>query len=1015
MEKTRKTSKQLRKPPFYTSLSDWLEHVSQAAFGKLGGAVARYPWWVLLGCAAFVGLHSLAWNDFQTARDGFDLWSPPDAPAFSYRRIAERNFGFDPPLAFMMYTQNGDKPLLTKANVDQIWGNYFSALKIKVIEREIVDEEFTYKEICARDLSGECRDIGLLKFWGSDYEYYQSRVKTDADLLRELSSPTFPDGTPVPRHVIFGDLEVDDEDNVVAARGVQLGFTLTFLYARPWVTAFNEIMPVELSKLVGVNGYFFTSFSIDDELSKGVSGELSLVAFGYLLMMAFVCLTLGPLHKVKGRRVLGALCVLTIGCATYAAYGMANILGIPFTSLAQILPFVIVGVGVDDGYIIVNALDATNPTMELHERMKEAMSRVGLAITYTTLTDFVAFMFGSLSTLKSVRYFCIYAAISILYDFVLQITAFVAILAIDERRQAAGRWDILCCLGGRRSSRGADLGDCCGGEGKEAELAPVASIAADAMPRTMELGGAPSAVRAQEVTSYGKIKSFSGTALGKLFECYSNWLMRPSSKILVLMATAALAAVSGWGLSKVEVGFDMVDLASPTSSTAEFVHTSRGLDFFYFDDFPRVGLHFGQLDYASANVQKEILRVVEAAQEDEHTKGPADNWVEQFLFWASQDRVFYQGLDPETGFYTHRESFPSAISAFLSHPAYVRFNRDMRLGEDGLPWLTRIVLFHSGTTTVQDQIKAMRDIRAVCSGSALEPPPFPYAVQHLNTEQFVVLYEEILTNFAMVLVAVFLLSLLILGRMRYTLLSVAIVALIDMEILASVYFLGMHVNAMTTVGLIMAVGLVVDYVVHIVHFFMQQDPSISRNERVKGTLREIGPSVLCGVTTTFIGVLPMATADSIIFSTFFRMLAAIVVLGAYHGLVVMPVLLTMVPEGHQRTMGKESSKLPEAVAVGKLQISLESYPSSRLEDIRQDALEAGARFARPRVYSAPNERSSVNVGPLAPRAPVGPRAPLGAVPPFRAPLEARSPLGRDLDRPYSESNTQLEEETPSSV
>ena len=79
--------------------------------------------------------------------------------------------------------------------------------------------------------------------------------------------------------------------------------------------------------------------------------------------------------------------------------------------------------------------------------------------------------------------------------------------------------------------------------------------------------------------------------------------------------------------------------------------------------------------------------------------------------------------------------------------------------------------------------------------------------------------------------------------------------------------------------LIMAVGLVVDYMVHIVHYFLHQDPSMSKDVRIANALGEIGPSILVGSATTFLGIVSLAFASNMIFRTFFRMFIVIISFG----------------------------------------------------------------------------------------------------------------------------------------
>ena len=77
----------------------------------------------------------------------------------------------------------------------------------------------------------------------------------------------------------------------------------------------------------------------------------------------------------------------------------------------------------------------------------------------------------------------------------------------------------------------------------------------------------------------------------------------------------------------------------------------------------------------------------------------------------------------------------------------------------------------------------------------------------------------------------------------------------------------------------MAVGLVVDYMAHIVHYFLHQDPNISKDDRIANALGEIGPSVLVGAMTTFLGILPLVAANNVVFRVFFRLFLVIVSFG----------------------------------------------------------------------------------------------------------------------------------------
>lgn len=48
--------------------------------------------------------------------------------------------------------------------------------------------------------------------------------------------------------------------------------------------------------------------------------------------------------------------------------------------------------------------------------------------------------------MPAVKSFALYAALAVLMDFVLQMTAFVALLSLDARRQDSNRCEMLCCV-----------------------------------------------------------------------------------------------------------------------------------------------------------------------------------------------------------------------------------------------------------------------------------------------------------------------------------------------------------------------------------------------------------------------------------------------------------------------------------------------------------------------------------------------------------------------------------------
>lgn len=120
----------------------------------------------------------------------------------------------------------------------------------------------------------------------------------------------------------------------------------------------------------------------------------------------------------------------------------------------SILPFVLLGIGLDDAFVIANAFDREREGVSregesdeaLVKRGARSLARAGASITVTSLTDLVAFAISSTSALPALASFCAFASINIFFLWALAATFFTSTMVIDEKRQRDNRRDMLCCL-----------------------------------------------------------------------------------------------------------------------------------------------------------------------------------------------------------------------------------------------------------------------------------------------------------------------------------------------------------------------------------------------------------------------------------------------------------------------------------------------------------------------------------------------------------------------------------------
>jgi hypothetical protein len=104
---------------------------------------------------------------------------------------------------------------------------------------------------------------------------------------------------------------------------------------------------------------------------------------------------------------------------------------------------------------------------------------------------------------------------------------------------------------------------------------------------------------------------------------------------------------------------------------------------------------------------------------------------------------------------------------------------------------------------------------------------------------------------------------------------------------------GLHINAVTYIVIVMAIGLLVDFLMHILLRYYETTGT-TRNAKVKETLETMGASILLGGLTTWLGVIPLAFSTTAIFKMVFISFLAMVSLGCGVGLILLPVLLSLV-------------------------------------------------------------------------------------------------------------------------
>ena len=227
----------------------------------------------------------------------------------------------------------------------------------------------TFADLCLT-VGGACAVSSILEFWPSRAAY-AAAVTSDADVRAAVSSATLSNGFPVSRASLFGKYETSTGDPETGALtwtgGTQVVYNIDSDKAdeaaeQEWEELFLRACgvhgaparPVLKQERAGLFVVPYAYRTLDSELTRVVTIDMPLVMVEYLAMFAFIALALGYGQRAsKVGQAAGTVAGVVL--STMAAYGICAAAGIPMTQLILILPFILVGIGVDDAFVIIAA------------------------------------------------------------------------------------------------------------------------------------------------------------------------------------------------------------------------------------------------------------------------------------------------------------------------------------------------------------------------------------------------------------------------------------------------------------------------------------------------------------------------------------------------------------------------------------------------------------------------------------------------------------------------------------
>ncbi|XP_032673753.1 patched domain-containing protein 3 [Odontomachus brunneus] len=842
------------------------------AFHKLGLIVGRHPGYfvivpLLLACICFTGYQRIHYEI-----DPEYLFSPINGPGKTERAVVEQYFKVNYSYQFdlsritrpgrfghvIVIPKDGGHNMLKK----EIWQELMELDRIiKDIKAEYEGETFTYQQICARWLD-ECFGNDIL-----DLQLVITEVESgDLNLTFPIMlNPVTLDALVFP--VFFGGTVIDN-GVIKSVPSVQLAYFITVDSPRQdaigaaWEEAFLEVIGKveDEGAFKHISTARFASRTLELELEANTKTVVPYFASTFIIMGLFSVVTCMMTDWVRSKPWLGLLGNISAAIATVAAFGLCMYLRIDFIGINLAAPFLMIGIGIDDTFVMLAAWRRTSINKPVPERMAATLSEAAVSITITSLTDMISFFIGIMSPFPSVKIFCIYSGFAVVFTFLFHITFFSGCVAISGYCERKNLHSVICCKvqplskSTHRSWFYRVL--CSGGIDPDDPHNPIDNPEHGCMTWFRDY--------LATALNYRPVKAF----IIAIFICYLFGAL--------------------YGLTTLQEGLERRKLSKEDSYSIAFYDRQD----IYFREFPyRIQVVVtGDYNYSDPVIQTQMENLTRNLESSKYISAPiyTESWLRNFLIYISTEESYLNvSIDNEP-------NFIKVLKEYWLHDTSV-YSLDVKLDAAKEKIVASRFLIQavnvSGTNQEKDMVK---ELRGICDESPLNASVFhPYFVFF---DQFELVRPTSIQCMIFGALVMMFISFIFIPNILCCLWVAFCIVSIELGVAGYMALWGVNLDSISMINLIMCIGFSVDFTAHICYAYMSSKRTWPE-DRMKDSLYSLGLPIVQGAASTILGLVALLLAGTYIFLVFFKMVFLVIFIGAMHGLFLLPVLLSIFGPG----------------------------------------------------------------------------------------------------------------------